>query len=68
MSDKKTKRYGKTFLVVDLTGTDGEIQIQRMTAEQVQEYAKARDAGDFAVIEGQVVKGFDRKLDPGRLR
>lgn len=56
----------KTFLVVELTETDGDIRIRRLTAEEIKEYSKQTQ--EFAVIDGEVLKTVDKKLDIGRLR
>lgn len=70
MSDPKTKtrRFEKTFLVFYMMETDGEMQIARMTRNDIENFAKGRHDGDFAVIDGQLLKSFDKKLDIGRLK
>lgn len=67
-TDTKTRRYEKTYLVVHLDETDGDIQIRRMTRCDIEALAKTRHFGDFAVIDGEVLKPFCKKLDIGRLR
>ena len=67
-SKTKTRRFEKTFLVFYMTQTDGEMQTARMTRTDIENFAKGRDHGDFAVIDGQLLKSFDKKLDIGRLK
>lgn len=66
--EKKTRRYDKTYLVIDLTDDEGEIQIRRMTPCDIEALASRTDHGNFAVIDGQLLKPFCRKLDPRKLR
>jgi hypothetical protein len=58
----------RTFLVVYLTETDGDVVIEEMTAEQIRRASsiKLNTVWDFAIIEGRVVKDFgDKRLPRG---
>ena len=52
---KKPKR--KYYLIVDLTETDGECCIRRLSGDEVRSLPKA-DRIHCAVIEGNVIKDF----------
>lgn len=49
-------------------GEDGRLLTWQVTAEQIRKYAETHDYGDFAVIDGIVIKGFSNNLDVGRLK
>lgn len=70
MSDSKTKtrRFEKTFLVFYMMETDGDMLVVRMTRADIEAFAKNRYHGDFAVVDGQLLKPFDKKLDIGRIK
>ena len=70
MSETKTKtrRYEKTFLVFYVTETDGKMYIVRMTKADIENFSRNRHPSDFAVVDGQLLKSFDKKLDIGRLK
>lgn len=67
-SKTKTRRFEKTFLVFYQMETDGDIVTVRMTRGDIEAFAKNRNHADFAVVDGQLLKSFDRKLDIGRIK
>jgi hypothetical protein len=50
----------KTYIVVNLTETDGECYIRRLTGEQIRNLEKS-DKLYCSVIEGNVLKGFNNE-------
>lgn len=67
-SKTKTRRFEKTFLVFYQMETDGEMLTVRMTKADIEAFAKNRDHGDYAVVDGHLLKPFDKKLDIGRIK
>lgn len=57
-----------TYLVVYMTETDGEPVIKRMTKKEILSFCDNDASEGIAIISGYVVKGFDKKLDIGRLK
>lgn len=57
-----------TYLVVYMTETDGEPVIKRMTKKEILDRFGKEQSEEIAIISGYVVKGFDKKLDVGRLK
>jgi uncharacterized protein YehS (DUF1456 family) len=70
MSDSKTKtrRFEKTFLVFYQIEADGDMLITRMTKPDIEAFSRNRDHSDYAVVDGQLLKHFDKKLDIGRVK
>ncbi len=70
MSDSKTKtrRFEKTFLVFYVMETGGDMLVSRMTKTDIEAFSRNRHHGDFAVVDGQLLKPFEKKLDIGRIK
>ncbi len=57
----------KTYLIVCLRETDGDPEILNLSGQSVREFAKRWGHESFAIIEGNLIKGFDSKFDLTRL-
>jgi len=56
------KQKEPTFLVVYQTETDGEIFIIRLTPTKIIEKFKNQPSDSFAIIDGDVIKDFNKKF------
>ena len=64
---KKSKKEKNYFVIVDnYYGTDSEAKILQLTKKQILMYDW--QGGDFAIIDGELIKNFDSKFDSGRLK
>lgn len=58
------KKKEKTYLVVQLTETDGDIVIKRMTGEEIRSLTQdSSEQIGMAIIEGNLIKGLDSVID-----
>lgn len=58
------KKKEKTYLVVQLTETDGDIVVERMTGEEIRSLTKdSSEQIGMAIIEGNLIKGLDSVID-----
>lgn len=58
------KKKEKTYLVVQLTETDGDIIVKRMTGEEIRSLTKdSSEQIGMAIIEGNLIKGLDSVID-----
>ncbi len=62
MKGKKENRY---IVIIDNSGEDSETEIIPMTKKEIIELDYRNE---IAIIEGNVIKGFDSKFDKGRLK
>jgi hypothetical protein len=58
----------KTWLVFSCEREDEEPVLYRMTRDELLSLSKSANPGDFAVVDGNLLKSFDQKLDIGRLK
>jgi len=57
----------QTYIVVHLTGTDGEIAIERRDVEWIRKSINMFGFYSLVIIDGDVIKGFDSKIDLSKL-
>jgi len=57
-----------TYLIVYMTGTDGDPVMKRMTRAEIIKFCEAINPEEIAIISGYPVKAFGKKLDIGRLK
>jgi len=65
MAKKKEKYY---FVFVDHSGEDSETTCMRMTGDQIRRALKyGEDQIGVAIVEGNLIKGFDTVIDVSKL-
>lgn len=60
----------QTYLIIFQIETDGEIFVERHSAAQLKELQKRFrfDDGDIAIVEGNLIKPFDQKIQWKQLK
>ena len=63
------KSKNKEYFVVYLDDTDGDIKIDRMDVNEIKEFVRLGGdyQDDMAILEGNLIKGFDSVIDLNRL-
>ncbi len=57
----------KTYFVVCMRETDGDPEVLHLASQSIRELAKALGQESIAIFEGNMIKGFDSKIDLGKL-
>jgi hypothetical protein len=55
----------KTYLFIHQTRTDGNILIEKKSADEIRAFIKDRGLTrfDYAIADGEVLKSFDNQID-----
>lgn len=57
----------RSYFVVYLDGTDGDIAVERRDPEWIKGFVKEYGQEEIAIVRGRLIKGFDSKVDLTRL-
>ncbi len=57
----------KTYFVICIRETDSDPEILHLTGQSVRDLAKILGQESIAICEGNLIKGFDSKIDLGKL-
>ena len=57
----------KTYLVFVFEREDSSPVVKRLTKEEILDLSKESHYGDFMVIDGNIVKSFDQRLNQNQL-
>jgi len=61
------RRKEKEYFVFFLTETDGECMARRLGAQSTREFVEKHGQEDVAIVEGNIIKNFDTKIDLSKL-
>ena len=65
MKKKKQKYY---YVFIDNSGHDDQTECNRMTGDEIREMVQKRGLQEgIAIVDGDLIKGFDSKVDLNRL-
>ena len=57
----------KTYFVICVRETDGDPEILHLAGQSVRELAELLGQESIAILEGNLIKGFDSKIDLSEL-